>query len=409
MALGTTDRPRRVAKRPTKRAGAPKLTGRLKDLADLRKHPTALLGDIQRHLLVKADAPSDRRQDIIHPSEMAKSDWCPRQTYYRIAGIAPVGTEKFSATMENIFDEGHTIHDKWQTRLREMGRLWGLWECLVCGFHFLATAPGQCESCGLGLLKYREIPLDAEESHLIVGHADGGVPDINSMIEIKSIGTGTLRIEEPKLLGKYQVETTEGKKIYDLDQLWKDLARPLPSHIRQANIYLWIAQQMGYDFAEMVFLYEFKANQLVKEFTIGLSDRVITPLLNNALAIKEGLEKKVAPVRPEHTGKTTTLCKNCMFFKHCYEEDSEDNNPKQPAGGSETRRKVSRSKTATRRPGNPTPSQTRQPATRPAGRRDGTRRLRTDEAVPEAERVDGPPRSPARSSGGRREVRRRSL
>lgn len=376
-----------------------------------------LLGDIQKHLLVKADEPTDRRQDIIHPSEMAKGDWCPRQTYYRIAyhkGLGPAPSDPngkaFSAQTENIFDEGHTIHDKWQTRLKEMRRLWGVWECLACGTHVTGTTPAECESCGRGpkTLKYREIPLDAEEEALIAGHADGGVPDINAMIEIKSIGTGSVRMEDPKLLAKYQVETKEGKKIYDLDQLWKDLARPLPSHVRQGNIYLWIAQHMGYNFTQMVFLYEFKANQAVKEFTIGLSDRIIDPLLENAHVIREGLEKQVAPRRPVHAGKTTALCKNCPFFTHCYKEASEDRKQDQDTDRAETRRTVSRRKTTARRPGDPAPSQTRRPVARTARRPDGPGRRRADEPVQQDERLDGSSRSAARRSPGRREVRRRT-
>ena len=127
--------------------------GRLKDLSEIRKSPSLLLPDIQAFLLNRIDQPSDRRQDCLHPSEMAHADWCPRQSNYRLAGAAETNPQKnHGVVLENIFDEGHTIHDKWQRRLWDMGRLWGKWRCLVCGHAWFDNAPQHCHmgACGAG-------------------------------------------------------------------------------------------------------------------------------------------------------------------------------------------------------------------------------------------------------------------
>ena len=147
---------------PRKRLVKP--SGRLKDLSETRKYPTAILGDIQEHLTKRIAEPSDRRQDILHPSEMAKADWCPRQSWYRLSGAQPSNPGKVHGhQLENIFDEGHTIHDKWQHRLWDMGDLWGTFECVYCQIRFEATAPTECPRCTQGreMLRYREVPIDA--------------------------------------------------------------------------------------------------------------------------------------------------------------------------------------------------------------------------------------------------------
>lgn len=316
--------------RPTK-ASAPKRrlvkpSGRLKDLTETKKYETLLLGDIQRHLIHRIDQPSDRRQDILHPSEMAKADWCPRQSWYRLSGVTPSDPQKAHGhQLENIFDEGHTIHDKWQQRLWDMGDLWGKFRCLACGHEWFATAPDRCAdelSCtaGRALLQYREVPIDGEAKYLIAGHEDGAVPRLNALVEVKSIGQGTLRLEEPGLLKDYLVETVEGKKVYDLDAIWKNLRRPLPSHLRQTGIYLAVIQQMDLPFKidKVIFLYEYKANQAVKEFVVEGTPRVIQTLLDSALDIKYALEKGKEVPRPGDLTRESKPCTACPWLKECW-------------------------------------------------------------------------------------------
>ena len=80
-------------------------------MAETKKDNTLLLGKVKKHMMDRALAPSDRRQDIIHPSEMAKADWCPRATYFRIK-TGHVPEKKYNFVLENIFDEGHATHRK---------------------------------------------------------------------------------------------------------------------------------------------------------------------------------------------------------------------------------------------------------------------------------------------------------
>src|SRR5581483_239473 len=108
-----------------------KPAGRMRDLAEVRKTRGLLIPELKAVALKTAGKDPDRRQDVIHASEMAKADWCPRATFYRITG-RETPAESFSFVLENIFDEGNSIHAKWQERMRQTGKLWGSWRCRIC-------------------------------------------------------------------------------------------------------------------------------------------------------------------------------------------------------------------------------------------------------------------------------------
>src|SRR6202161_1284720 len=112
-----------------------KVTGRLADLAraigEAETTPRKVIPAVTAHLSSRVEAP--RKSRLPPPSEMARADWCGRPSYYRIRqGTWAPKTDRFSLTMQSIFDEGHQIHDKWQTWLKESGKLWGDWQCELC-------------------------------------------------------------------------------------------------------------------------------------------------------------------------------------------------------------------------------------------------------------------------------------
>jgi CRISPR/Cas system-associated exonuclease Cas4 (RecB family) len=378
------------------------------ELAATKKNNSLLLGDIHKHLLDQHDKPTDRRQDIIHPSEMAKSDWCPRQTYYRLAGAPPEKGRSFSAQLEAVFEEGHGIHAKWQKWLQQMGRLWGKWRCGECGWTKVATGGVlHCEHCDARQpLEYREVPVEAEEGFLIAGHEDGAVEDLNALVEIKSIGLGTVRFDQPELLREYTVKTEDGKTVVDLDGLWKALRRPFGSHIRQTQIYLRLCQEMGLPFDKVIFLYEYKATQAHKEFVVKYNPEIAEPLFETALDIKYALKKGKPPPRPEFTGPDKKVCKDCPFFNTCWETTTDEQSSSTAGLGSgpdpepegDTADGAGRPVPASEAGG-------RRARTAPGSHR--TRRRRTDGTVRQDDSVGGVHGQPSGSGGGGRKVVRR--
>ncbi len=268
-------------------------------------------------------ARSAHRTHIIYPSEMSRGDWCIRATYYRMIG-KPHPESKSSFTMENVFAQGNAIHDKWQGWLSETGKLWGDWRCSRCAVYVkdslkpsgsaLNSPYGMCVGTDWVDLKftmsvdplnpakyehdwkYKEVTLRSTTLP-VSGHADGALTEHDCLIELKSLGVGSLRYESPAMLDR-NTHVVNGHKIVDIDGLWKDFHRPLTSHLKQGNIYLWMAKEMGLPFDRISFIYEFKANQQVKEFVVPYSEDIIAPILEMAKSVKECIDRGIVPPCP---------------------------------------------------------------------------------------------------------------
>lgn len=265
----------------------------LQKFLDTKKSDSRLLGEIERHLMRQPE--SDRRTDVLHPSEIIKADWCHKYAYYLLNG-GKSKREKPNLRLQNIFDEGHYIHAKWQSRLADMGVLYGYWEGLD------GSGWEVSKNVDLNTHEYKEVPLVYEPLR-IHGHADGWVKDIGDdfLIEIKSIGAGTLRFEAPDLL--YDADG-------DVTKAWKNIRRPFRSHLLQGQMYLELTKrQFGSEAPnEIVFIYELKADQDYKEFTVKADYEIVERIFLAAQKVIDAVEAGVMPscnVSPDG-------CKNCL-------------------------------------------------------------------------------------------------
>jgi CRISPR/Cas system-associated exonuclease Cas4 (RecB family) len=391
-----------VKPRPTQR----KLTGGLKARAEVRKYETVLLGDIQAHAVSKAAADDTRRTDCLHPSEMAKSDWCPRASYYRISGVQPEDEEVLFYGITSIFEEGNVAHTKWQNWLGEMGRLYGRWGCVVCGWAVMGTSIVHCADCGRpGTMKYLEVPMDAEERYLIHGHADGAVLDISALIEIKTIGLGTVRMEQPDLVRQHTQKTERGKSIVDVEGLWSSIKRPFPSHRRQAQIYLRIANLMGLKLERAIFIYEYKANQATKEFTIVYDPSLTDDLFEIARDVKFAVAEGNVIDRPVGYAPDLKPCTKCPFKITCWGEEANDGASQQerdPGDGQAQPRGKASAGAAPDRDADPAG----QRIPRTSGRSHRAVRRQADETVRSGDQVERVPERPSSRSRNRRAILR---
>lgn len=276
-------------KAPQGNGGRYRLSGRPAQRAREREGPGLVLPLVQNHLSDEHRKPEViRRQDVLHPSEMAKEGWCPRAAYFRLEGRVPAQSRSFSMTLANVFAEGHAIHGKWQRWMAETGQLWGDWACLLCSAGVRRTDDPTakltvCRGERGHIWDYREVALFDRDVN-IYGHEDGALTGANCLVEIKSVGIGTLRWENPDLLAQYYVRELAQ---YDMEGLWRAVRRPFPSHIRQVNIYMWLAKSMGLPFDKTAVVYEFKVNQQVKEFQVRYDPLVAEPLIEAARSIAE--------------------------------------------------------------------------------------------------------------------------
>lgn len=282
-----------------------------------------IIPTVEQHLIRQSVADSEVRDtNFLHPSQICKKDWCPRSSWYTItSGEKQAETLRFNTL--NIFAEGHAIHAKWQSWMAGAGLLEGMWSCNRCFNKWWAAqeigTALRCPSCDSDLITYREVPISDEKHHLL-GHADGIINDRKgkAVIEIKSIGMGTIRMENPDLFFRYQ------KKEITSDQVWKEIKHPFIPHLRQINLYMWVLGiQSG------IVIYEWKASQDVKEFEVTLSENLITDIISSCLTVKAALESNAPPMRPVSASLDSSMCKNCLFYNRCWsiDEDQSESKP----------------------------------------------------------------------------------
>jgi hypothetical protein len=257
----------------------------LKAFLDAQKKQTRLLGAVEKHVLTKP-LDTSRRHDILHPSEIVKDDWCAREAYYRIKMVKAGGIyqpDRPGLRLASIFEEGHGIHAKWQGWFREMGVLYS----------------------------DDEVTLYSDE-YVMRGSTDGWIVGLGDdcLIEIKSIGTGTLRFA-----GYGSLLEQEGS----LEKAFEAIRRPLGAHRKQGQVYLHLAHLMEAQGLlerpapkEIVFIYECKANQAFKEFVVQYDPSVVAEEFDLAKDIAWGLDNDRAPdcnIDPQNG------CQKCAPYK----------------------------------------------------------------------------------------------
>jgi hypothetical protein len=274
----------------------------LKAFLNSSKRETRLLGPLERHVLSK---PFDERdQTYIHPSDIIKSEWCALAQYHALKGNYIETRDKTTLRLASIFAEGHTIHAKWQNWFREMGVLYGMWYGPTGKGWDLSSNNVDIED------EYLEVPLRSDK-HMMRGHADGWIKGLGDdcLIEVKSIGTGTIRMEMPALMAQYN---------NDIDVVWKNIRTPLRSHQLQGQVYLHLCHLMVEEGLletapnEIVFLYELKANQEYKEFVVKYNPEYTAEIFEKARDVAWAAENNREPVCNIDPVKG---CKRCAPFK----------------------------------------------------------------------------------------------
>lgn len=294
-----------MAKQNTGLTKIPK--GALKNFLDAGKSTTRVIGKVERYVLSQP-YDNSRSFDGLHPSAMVSKYWCHRASYFHLMGNHPAPEER-SFKRELVFAQGHAIHDTWQNWFRDMGKLYGKWECRKCGNREWATSPKSCVQCGQSEIpmKYREVPVENKEL-MITGHADGWLKGFGDdlMLEIKSVGVGTLLwLDKPGFMEAEQ----------DFEKYWKNLRTPFESHISQVQLYMKVLELSGIENSpqEAVIIYEAKPTQEVKEFVIKKDDWGINHIIDAARMIVKCIEAKTPPdcnVGGAHK------CKQCQGFNN---------------------------------------------------------------------------------------------
>jgi hypothetical protein len=273
----------------------------LKSFLNAAKRETRLMGSLERHILTQ---PFDERsQDVLHPSDLIKPEWCALAAYHALRGNYVETREKLTLRQVSIFAEGHAIHAKWQGWFRDMGILYGMWRDKT------GTSWGVAKDVHPSV-DYAEVPLHSAK-HRISGHADGWIKGLGDdcFIEIKSIGTGTLRFEAPAILAQ-----AEG----DLEKAWRNVKQPFRAHQLQGQMYLHLAHLMVEEGLlesapkEIVFIYELKANQDYKEFVVQYNPEFVADIFDKALDVVWAVDNNRPPMC---SIDSVAGCKRCEPYR----------------------------------------------------------------------------------------------
>lgn len=291
-------------------------------LTDFKKAMTShgrILPQVEQHLIRAQEASSMLRDTkFLHPSEICKKEWCPRASWYVIKDAHRPRIRNSFQKM-NVFAEGTAIHDKWQAWLAAVGVLEGKWECAVCKASWwgLSKDHDRCSSCYNSVIRYKEVQISNEEYH-VLGHSDGIISDHKgrAVLEIKSVGVGTLRFEAPEVFAKFS------KGELSLDDMWKGIRTPFYSHLRQINLYMYF---LGIH--DGIVLYEWKPTQEIKEFQVRFQEELVADILAGCSTIKASLDNGTVPMRPMTASLDAQMCKSCPQYKRCWSIDED-----QPTG-----------------------------------------------------------------------------
>lgn len=295
----------------------------LKDLVKNRAKESYITQRLDDYLLKLSAKDADRRWDINSPSSAGR---CPRSIVFSRLGYEP-DANAVSARLRRIFDNGTGVHERLQRYMLDSGILF-MDEVPVF------NDPLQIQGHTDGLLN--------------LGRGEGGI------LEIKSINSASFNKlidakDEHKLQAQiylYCLERRRGilKKKYKTKEQLEDYLNStkyvkfIEKHYKHLKGGSHYSKEDKFNFklechrkadrllynlrkpiTKMVFLYESKDTQDLKEFVVLYDEELMTDLKETYKEINCYVEEGEVPDRPqEATSKSCTYCRFCNFKLECW-------------------------------------------------------------------------------------------
>ena len=292
----------------------------LKDMFNVMKKDGYVTAPLDQFLFEEANRPNDRAVNVNAPSQAGK---CNRANYYMRMQYENDGT--IDPRTQRIFDNGSYTHERLQSYLIDME-----------------------------LLHMDEVPL-INDKYNIQGHTDGflNLTDEVAILEIKSINDnqfGQLRDakDEHKKQGLVYLYCAEERRkwlhehyktVEEFNASYKDrwdyfevryqhmqggrkytreqkIANEVMLNLLADNILFYTDKPIS----KVIFLYENKNNQELKEFVVErnmTTEPILTEVLEDYAYLNECCEKQELPPR-EGTSKSCNACRWCSYKNECY-------------------------------------------------------------------------------------------
>jgi len=246
----------------------------------------------------------------LSPSMLHK---CQREIVFRFVGMPEESSYKSSGASQRILDNGSGFHRRMQRYYGDMGVLWGNWKCTSCpghvdheaiahvdeelvhtGCEFEACFKPQCprsfsrETEISPSIKYQELRFEITELNLS-GKCDGiiYINDVRCGIELKSMR----------------------------EDYWKILVGPTENNLVQGCTYI-----LGLNLEYMIYQYENKNDQKIKEFVLKRDDEEITKIRTKCRRILSAVENGILLPR---VCRAKVEGRWCNFQEICFAENIE--------------------------------------------------------------------------------------
>ena len=293
----------------------------LKEMFQAMKKEGYVTAPLDRYLFEQANKPNDRAVNVNAPSQAGK---CNRANYYM--RMQYEGDGSIDPRTQRIFDNGTYTHERLQSYLLDME-----------------------------LLYMDEVPL-IHDKYKIQGHTDGFLNILNgevAILEIKSINDNQFSQlkdakEEHKKQGLIYLFCAEERRqflhrtyktVEEFNASWDTRYRYFEFHYqhlkdgskytREQKIKNEVMLNMLADnilfytekpITKVIFLYENKNNQELKEFTVErnmTTEPILTEVLKDYDYLNECCREEKLPPR-EGTGKSCNLCRWCSYKSLCW-------------------------------------------------------------------------------------------
>lgn len=301
---------------------------------------SSILGLLDAHLRYENENGPPRGHQKYHPSAWGGCLRLMQYQRYQQRGYLSVEGEKFEGKQLRVFDQGHTMHDRWAEYAEDMGILRGYWNCknTLCmafdqsgnldaqiakeiadsGYKKMRPRvygkdniigcfkPEKCK-CGCSKFEYEEVDIIDEELNFS-GHCDM-IFDFSRIKPEKYEGIKkTFKFDD---LPKNPI-VVDMKTINEFG--YKKLISQGPSlkYMIQLTIY---ANVLPVDYGILIYQNKNTAETAVYQIDKN-SDTVYDKIKKQAKAMNEMVQKKMLP--PPRYEKDSYDCDGCSFKKICH-------------------------------------------------------------------------------------------
>lgn len=288
----------------------------LKNIFDTMKHDkNSIIARLDKFLVSNKEE-SDRAINVNSPSQVGR---CKRANYWMRTGEETAST--IDARTQRIFDNGTGMHERIQAYLKAEGSLvMDECPCLDLDLNIQGNTDGilRMTPYDYAILELKSINSngfsrlkDAKDEHKLQAMVYLYCTECRRQ-ELREMSEKDFKDSEPKRREKYKARyqhLKDGKKFTREEKL----QHQIQTNIDLDNILYNIPKEID----TIIFLYENKDTQELKEFTVKFDEELMNEILDYYEELNNYIENKELPPR-EGSSKSCQFCRYCNYSINCW-------------------------------------------------------------------------------------------